>query len=44
MLSVLRPLHQKIEQGHTTLKEQSFNQVRESLQNNLYNFRLFTKN
>lgn len=27
MLNVLRPLHQKIEQGHTTLKEHSFNQV-----------------
>uniref|UniRef100_A0A914I1V5 Serine/threonine-protein kinase TOR n=1 Tax=Globodera rostochiensis TaxID=31243 RepID=A0A914I1V5_GLORO len=27
MMNVLRPLHQKIEQGHTTLKEQSFNQA-----------------
>jgi FKBP12-rapamycin complex-associated protein len=27
MMNVLRPLHQKIETGHTTLKEQSFNHV-----------------
>ncbi|KAL3123620.1 hypothetical protein niasHT_002511 [Heterodera trifolii] len=27
MMNVLRPLHQKIEHGHTTLKEQSFNQA-----------------
>uniref|UniRef100_A0A915E5G1 Serine/threonine-protein kinase TOR n=1 Tax=Ditylenchus dipsaci TaxID=166011 RepID=A0A915E5G1_9BILA len=27
MMNVLRPLHAKIEQGHTTLKEQSFNQT-----------------
>nr|CAD2129462.1 unnamed protein product [Meloidogyne enterolobii] len=25
MMNILRPLHQKIEQGHTTMKEQSFN-------------------
>lgn len=27
MMNVLRPLHAKIEQGHTTLKEQSFIQT-----------------
>jgi hypothetical protein len=27
MLNVLRPLHHRIEQGHITLKEQSFNQT-----------------
>jgi len=28
MMNILRPLHQKIEQGHTTMKEQSFNHVK----------------
>lgn len=28
MMETLKPLHEKIDKGHTTLKEQSFNQVK----------------
>lgn len=27
MMNALRPLHEKIEAGHTTMKEESFNQT-----------------
>jgi hypothetical protein len=28
MMNALKPLHERIEAGHTTMKEESFNQVR----------------
>lgn len=31
MMETLRPLHERIESGHTTMKEESFNQASPSL-------------